>query len=313
MAGVEDRVVVITGAGNGLGREYALTLAASGAKVVVNDLGGSRDGTGAGSAAADAVVEEIKAGGGTAVANYDSVASVDGGKAIVATALDAFGRIDGVIANAGILRDKAFHKMAVEDWDSVLQVHLYGAFHTIHAAWPHLREQQHGRIVVATSTSGIFGNFGQANYGAAKGGMIGLINTLAIEGRRANVFANAVAPMAATRMTEDVAPPEVFGRALAGARRARGRAPVLGRAHRVRQRVRGRRRPRVPGRAVPDQGRHLRRGSLDRGGRPALERGLRPRRRGARHQPGGLTVSQLPPAPDAGRRPRGRRSAGPSA
>ncbi|MBA3743892.1 SDR family NAD(P)-dependent oxidoreductase [Sporichthya sp.] len=210
MAGVQDRVIVITGAGNGLGREYALTLAASGAKVVVNDLGGSRDGTGAGSAAADAVVQEITPAGGAAVANYDSVATADGGKAIVQTALDAFGRIDGVIANAGILHDKAFHKMSFEDWDSVLQVHLYGAFNTIHAAWPHLREQQHGRIVVATSTSGIFGNFGQSNYGAAKSGMIGLINTLAIEGRKANVFANAVAPMAATRMTQDAAPPEVL-------------------------------------------------------------------------------------------------------
>ena len=210
MAGVRDRVIVITGAGNGLGREYALTLAASGAKVVVNDLGGSRDGTGAGSAAADAVVAEITAAGGTAVANYDSVATPEGGAAIVQTALDAFGRIDGVIANAGILRDRAFHNMTVEDFDAVIQVHLYGAFHTIHAAWPHLREQQHGRIVVATSTSGIFGNFGQANYGAAKSGMIGLINTLAIEGRKAGVLANAVAPMAATRMTEDIAPPEVL-------------------------------------------------------------------------------------------------------
>ncbi|GAA0608476.1 SDR family oxidoreductase [Sporichthya brevicatena] len=210
MAGVQDRVIVITGAGNGLGREYALALAAAGAKVVVNDLGGSRDGTGAGSAAADAVVADITGAGGTAVANYDSVATAAGGAAIVQTALDAFGRVDGVIANAGILRDRAFHKMTAEDWDAVLQVHLYGAFHTIHAAWPHLREQQHGRIVVATSTSGIFGNFGQANYGAAKGGMIGLINTLAIEGRKANILANAVAPMAATRMTEDVAPPEVL-------------------------------------------------------------------------------------------------------
>ncbi|HUR75044.1 MAG TPA: SDR family NAD(P)-dependent oxidoreductase [Sporichthya sp.] len=210
MAGVRDRVVVITGAGNGLGREYALTLAASGAKVVVNDLGGARDGTGSGALAADKVVHEITAAAGTAVANYDSVATAEGGAAIVQTALDAFGRIDGVIANAGILRDRAFHKMSAEDFDAVVQVHLYGAFHTIRAAWPHLREQQHGRVVVATSTSGIFGNFGQSNYGAAKGGLIGLVNTLAIEGRKAGVLANAVAPMAATRMTEDVAPPEVL-------------------------------------------------------------------------------------------------------
>ncbi|MGQ0465079.1 MAG: SDR family NAD(P)-dependent oxidoreductase [Sporichthyaceae bacterium] len=210
MAGVQDRVIVVTGAGNGLGREYALTLAAGGSKVVVNDLGGSRDGTGGGSSAADAVVAEIAAAGGQAVANYDSVSTEAGGAAIVQTALDAYGRIDGVIANAGILRDRAFHKLSAEDWDAVLQVHLYGTFHTIRAAWPHLREQQHGRIVVATSTSGIFGNFGQANYGAAKAGMIGLINTLAIEGRKANVLANAVAPMAATRMTEDIAPAEVL-------------------------------------------------------------------------------------------------------
>jgi NAD(P)-dependent dehydrogenase (short-subunit alcohol dehydrogenase family) len=210
MSGVQERVIVVTGAGNGLGREYALTLARGGAKVVVNDLGGSRDGTGGGSAAADAVVAEIKAAGGQAVANYDSVSSEAGGAAIVATALDTYGRIDGVIANAGILRDRAFHKISAEDWDAVLQVHLYGTFHTVRAAWPHLREQQHGRIVVATSTSGIFGNFGQSNYGAAKAGMIGLINTLAIEGRKVNVLANAVAPMAATRMTEDVAPAEVL-------------------------------------------------------------------------------------------------------
>jgi len=210
MTGVQNRVIVVTGAGNGLGREYALTLAAGGAKVVVNDLGGSRDGTGGGSEAADAVVAEIEAAGGQAVANYDSVSTEAGGAAIVATALDAYGRIDGVIANAGILRDRAFHKLSAEDWDAVLQVHLYGTFHTVRAAWPHLREQQHGRIVVATSTSGIFGNFGQANYGAAKAAMIGLINTLAIEGRKANVLANAVAPMAATRMTEDVAPAEVL-------------------------------------------------------------------------------------------------------
>jgi NAD(P)-dependent dehydrogenase (short-subunit alcohol dehydrogenase family) len=212
MAGVEGRVVVVTGAGNGLGRQYATVLASAGAKVVVNDLGGARDGSGGGSAAADTVVEEIKAAGGEAVANYDSVASEEGGRSIVATAVDTFGRVDGVVANAGILRDKAFHKMTTADWDAVAQVHLYGGFHVIHAAWPHFREQGHGRVVVATSTSGIYGNFGQANYGAAKGGLIGLINTLAIEGRKANVLANAIAPMAATRMTEDIAPPEVLAK-----------------------------------------------------------------------------------------------------
>lgn len=212
MSGVEGRVVVVTGAGGGLGREYALLLAASGARVVVNDLGGARDGTGAATAAADAVVEEIRAAGGEAVANHDSVAEEAGGAAVVQSALDAFGRVDGIVANAGILRDGAFHKMTVEAWDAVVKVHLYGTFHVVRAAWPHLREQRHGRVVVAGSTSGIYGNFGQANYGAAKGGMIGLIHTLALEGARHGILANAIAPMAATRMTADVAPPEVLER-----------------------------------------------------------------------------------------------------
>lgn len=212
MAGVEGRVVAITGAGNGLGREYALVLARAGAKVIVNDLGGSRDGSGSGSSAADAVVAEIRAEGGEATANHDSVATSEGGAAVVTTALEAYGRIDGVVANAGILRDRSFHSMTDDDWDAVQRVHLYGAYHVIHAAWPHLREQGHGRVVVATSTSGIYGNFGQANYGAAKGGLIGLVNTLAIEGRKRGITANAIAPMAATRMTSDIAPPEVLAK-----------------------------------------------------------------------------------------------------
>ena len=210
MAGVEGRVIAVTGAGNGLGREYAKLLAHNGALVVVNDLGGSRDGTGAGSDAADAVVAEIKEAGGEAVANYDSVATTEGGAAIVQTAIDTFGKIDGIIANAGILRDKSFHKMEDADWNAVQQVHMYGAYYTIHAAWPHFREQNHGRVMVATSTSGIYGNFGQANYGAAKLGLVGLINTLAIEGAKYNIKANAVAPIAATRMTEDILPEDVF-------------------------------------------------------------------------------------------------------
>ena len=212
MSGVEGRVVAVTGAGGGLGREYALVLAASGALVVVNDLGGDRHGTGGSSSAADAVVAEIKAAGGEAVANYDSVATSEGGAAITQTALDTFGAIHGVVANAGILRDVTFHKMSYEDWHAVQQVHLYGAFHTIHAAWPHFREQKHGRVVVATSTSGIYGNFGQANYGAAKSGLVGLINTLALEGARYNILANAIAPIAATRMTEDIFDEEVFSK-----------------------------------------------------------------------------------------------------
>ncbi len=210
MPGVQDRVIVVTGAGGGLGRQYALTLASEGANVVVNDLGGARDGTGAGSAMADQVVAEIKEAGGRAVANYDSVADADGAASIVQTALDEFGAIHGVVSNAGILRDGTFHKMTAENWDAVLKVHLYGGFHVLRAAWPHFREQSYGRVVVATSTSGLFGNFGQANYSAAKLGLVGLINTLAQEGAKYNIKANAVAPVAATRMTEDILPPEVL-------------------------------------------------------------------------------------------------------
>ena len=210
MPGVQDRVIVVTGAGGGLGREYALTLAKEGASVVVNDLGGARDGTGSGSAMADKVVAEIKDAGGRAVANYDSVAEAAGAENIVKTALDEFGAIHGVVSNAGILRDGTFHKMSFENWDAVLKVHLYGGYNVIRAAWPHFREQSFGRVVVATSTSGLFGNFGQANYSAAKLGLVGLINTLAQEGAKYNIKANAVAPIAATRMTQDILPPEVF-------------------------------------------------------------------------------------------------------
>ena len=212
MPGVQDRVIAVTGAGGGLGREYALTLAREGASVVVNDLGGARDGTGAGHSMADQVVAEITAAGGRAVANYDSVADADGAEGIVTTAINEFGKIDGVVSNAGILRDGTFHKMTYENWDSVLKVHLYGGYNVIRAAWPHFREQGFGRIVVATSTSGLFGNFGQANYSAAKLGLVGLINTLAQEGAKYDIKANAVAPIAATRMTEDILPPEVLKR-----------------------------------------------------------------------------------------------------
>ena len=210
MPGVADRVVIVTGAGGGLGREYALTLAREGACVVVNDLGGARDGSGAGHNMADEVVSEITAAGGRAVANYDSVAEAAGATNIIKTAIDAFGAVHGVVSNAGILRDGTFHKMSDENWDAVLKVHLYGGYNVIRAAWPHFREQSFGRIVVATSTSGLFGNFGQANYGAAKLGLVGLINTLAQEGAKYNIKANALAPIAATRMTEDILPPEVL-------------------------------------------------------------------------------------------------------
>ena len=210
MAGVEGRVVIVTGAGGGLGREYALFLASVGAKVVVNDLGGARDGSGAGTAMADHVVEEIRAAGGEAVASYASVATEEGAAAIVATAIEAFGAVHGLVNNAGILRDGSFAKMDAHAWDLVRAVHLDGGYYMSKACWPHFREQGFGRIVMASSTSGLFGNFGQANYGAMKAGLVGLLNTLAIEGRRDNITANAIAPMAATRMTMDVAPQELL-------------------------------------------------------------------------------------------------------
>ena len=208
MPGVHDRVIVVTGAGGGLGREYALLLAREGARVVVNDLGGARDGSGSGSTMADDVVAEVRKAGGLAVANYASVATEEGALSLIQTALDEFGAVHGVVNNAGILRDGAFHKMTSDNWDAVMKVHLYGGYNVSRAAWPHFREQKFGRIVVAASTSGLYGNFGQSNYGAAKLGLVGLINTLAIEGAKYGINANAVAPLAATRMTEDIAPPE---------------------------------------------------------------------------------------------------------
>lgn len=204
MAGVEGRVVVVTGAGGGLGRSHALLLARRGAKVVVNDLGGARDGTGAGNTMADAVVAEIIDAGGEAVANYDNVATEEGGTAIVQTGVDAFGTVDAVVNNAGILRDGTFHKMSTADWDAVIQVHMYGAYHVTRAAWPRFRDQGFGRVVMTTSTSGLYGNFGQTNYSAAKMGLVGMVNTLAMEGKKYDVLVNAVAPIAATRMTEDI-------------------------------------------------------------------------------------------------------------
>jgi NAD(P)-dependent dehydrogenase (short-subunit alcohol dehydrogenase family) len=204
VSGVEKRVVVVTGAGRGLGRAYALYLAESGARVVVNDIGTGLTGEGSDDSVAEQVVKEITSAGGEAVASTDSVADAEGGARIVQRALDAYGRIDGVVNNAGIIRDVSFAKMELEQFEAVMQTHLFGAYHVTRAAWPHFREQSHGRVVVATSSTGLFGNFGQANYGAAKLGLVGLIHTLAIEGKKYNILANAVSPMGATRMTANV-------------------------------------------------------------------------------------------------------------
>lgn len=203
----DDRVAVITGAGGGLGRAYALLLASRGARIVVNDLGGAHTGGGSSSAAADKVVAEIKEAGGQAVANYDSV---EEGARIVATALDTWGRIDILINNAGILRDVSFPKMSQEDWDLIYRVHVLGAFRTTYAAWPYLRDAGYGRIIMTSSAAGIYGNFGQANYSMAKLGLVGLSNTLAIEGRKRNILVNTIAPIAGSRMTETVLPPELI-------------------------------------------------------------------------------------------------------
>jgi NAD(P)-dependent dehydrogenase (short-subunit alcohol dehydrogenase family) len=204
----DGRVAIVTGAGHGLGRQHALELASRGAKVVVNDLGGDRAGVGASAGPAQDVVEEIKKAGGEAVATPDNVATEDGAKAIVQTALDAFGKVDIVINNAGILRDKSFKNMTPAEFDSVIAVHLRGSFLVSSAAWPHLRDNSYGRIVNTSSPAGIYGNFGQANYATAKMGLVGFTKTLAHEGAKYNIKANAIAPVAATRMTEDLLPPD---------------------------------------------------------------------------------------------------------
>lgn len=203
----DGRVAVITGAGGGLGKTYALEMARRGAKVVVNDLGGKSDGTGAGHSMADQVVDEIKKAGGEAVANYDSVSTPEGGEGIIQSALNAFGRVDVVVNNAGILRDKTFLKLTPDELGIVLDVHLKGAFYVSQPAFRAMKEKGYGRFIFTSSAAGILGNFGQTNYGAAKMGLVGLMNVLSVEGAKYNIKCNAIAPTARTRMTEELLGP----------------------------------------------------------------------------------------------------------
>ena len=203
----DGRVAVVTGGGGGLGRSYALELARRGARVVVNDLGGSVDGIGEGTRAADAVVDEIRSAGGEGLSSYESVASPEGGEAIVAAAIEAFGTVDIVINNAGILRDRSFSNLTLEDLDGVLDTHLKGAFYVSMPAFKVMKEKGYGRFVHTSSNSGLFGNFGQSNYGAAKMGLVGLSNVLAIEGAKYGIQSNVIGPVARTRMTEQLLGP----------------------------------------------------------------------------------------------------------
>ncbi len=206
----KDRVAIVTGAANGLGKSHAMELARRGAKVVINDFGGARDGTGGSSAAAEAVVAEIKAAGGEAIANGADVSNREQVAAMVQQTMDEWGRIDILVNNAGILRDRSFGKMSADEWDAVIAVHLTGSANCTMAVWNIMKEQGYGRIVMTTSTSGIYGNFGQANYGAAKTGVWGMMNTLHIEGMKNDIRVNCISPTAATRMTEDVIPAEAL-------------------------------------------------------------------------------------------------------
>jgi NAD(P)-dependent dehydrogenase (short-subunit alcohol dehydrogenase family) len=206
----KGRVAIVTGAGGGLGRQHALALAARGAKVVVNDLGGARDGSGGSVTAAQSVVDEIRAAGGEAIANGASVTDWDAVQAMVQQAVDTWGRVDILVNNAGILRDKTFAKMDLADFRLVLDVHLMGAVHCSKAVWPHMVSQKYGRILMTTSSTGLYGNFGQSNYGAAKLALVGFMQTLALEGAKSDIRVNSLAPTAATRMTEGLMPEAVL-------------------------------------------------------------------------------------------------------
>ncbi|WP_315832161.1 SDR family NAD(P)-dependent oxidoreductase [Bradyrhizobium prioriisuperbiae] len=206
----DGRVAIVTGAGNGLGRAHALGLAALGAKVVVNDFGGARDGSGGSLGPADAVVEDIRKAGGEAISDGADVSNFEQVQAMVAKATVQWGGVDLLVANAGILRDKSFAKMEPDDFRKVVDVHLIGTFNCCKAVWNGMRERNYGRIVITTSSSGLFGNFGQANYGAAKAAMAGLMNVLAEEGRKTNIRVNTISPTAATRMTEELLPPQAL-------------------------------------------------------------------------------------------------------